>query len=158
MIILFLKKNFKYNLLAIRSWVLEHSFNNTWGKLRITIKLQVLSYNLWNLKINNRVLELDDFTDNIVRKLIIYQVFNIWNNFINKSLLLLIASCFETGLHNTAALLILGDWEAVLDHCWVYWLFVGVWGHNFKASLNHVISVDVYREFVDAVFDCVWKD
>lgn len=143
--------------MTIRCWVLEQSLDNTGWKFRITVKLQILGHNLWYLKIYNWIFELYHFTHNIVSKLIIYQVFDIGNDFIYKPLLLLITSSFETGLHHAAPLLILRYLKTVLYHCRVYWLFMGIRGHYFKAGLNNMVSVNVYWELVNVVFYRVWK-
>ena len=145
MIVLFYEKYFKDNLLHLKIGIFQKRFNNTRTKLLITIKLKILRNNFSQLHINLWILAINNLTDNIISKLIINKLLDILHNLINHSLLKLKVSSPHANLHHTTPLFVFCYENCILFNGVVDWLFVRVTNEYFKASLYHMVPMDVYR-------------
>ena len=76
------------------------------------------------MKVDGEVFERDHFTDDVVGKLIVDEVFHVLHHFIDKPSLLLRAAAFQASLHDAAALFVPGNLETVLNNSFINWLFV----------------------------------
>lgn len=103
-----------------------------------------MAHHFGDLHVYHRVVELYHFTNNVVRELIINELFDVFNHLINESALLTQTSSLEASLHDTAPLFIPGNLQGVGDDRLVDGLLMLVLGQDFQARLHHMVAVDVH--------------
>ena len=155
-LIFLFQKHIENELLRFVITRVHQYFNNTWWVFWIAISQQVLTDNLCNFFVYCLIFKINDFTYNIICKLIIYQFFNVIDDLINQSVFLWLTSCLETCLHYTAALLVSGYVETISDNGLVDWILVFIFGHYIKTCLDNMISVYVNWHVINVVFHRGW--
>ena len=118
--------------------------NHTAWILRITISQKVLTDNLGNLFVDSLILEVDNFTHDVVGKLIIDQILYVIHNLVYQSVLLWLTTSLKTCLHYAATLFVSSDVKTIVYYCLVYRVFVLVSCKDIKTCLNNVVSMNVY--------------
>ena len=164
-LVLLLAEYFEDILLTFKiAWVHE-DLNDAGWVFWIAVAKEILADDFGDFFVDGLVLEVYDFAHDIVGKLVIDELFHVIDNLVDQPALLQQTSSFQTGLHHAAALLVPCNLQAILNDRLVYRVFVLIGGQNIQTSLDHVISMYVYCQLVNVVFNShrklcaslVWK-
>lgn len=132
--------------------LLDQLLHHARGELAVAEFEEVLRHNFGDFLVDLLVVEADHFADDIISKLVVDEVLHVNDNLIDQSALLQHAACLQAGLHDAAALLVLGYLQAVADDGTVDGFLVLIPGHDLQARLDHVIAMDVDGELEDGSF------